>query len=154
MAGHGPPPKDPSKRVRRNADPSARKKYLRNVVEQPPLPTFYVFDEEGNRTRFVWPDATKRWWKTWGEEPLAQDFTATDWDFLLDTAQLHARLWRFGDTRVVAELRLRVAKLGATVEDRQRLRIEYTSVQDTDGGGGAPTERGARARRGPLTAVN
>ncbi|MFZ2242561.1 MAG: hypothetical protein WAV90_23935 [Gordonia amarae] len=42
--------------------------------------------------------------------------------------------------------------VGATVEDRQRLRIDYTAVVDTDGQGGAP-KGGARARRGALKAV-
>lgn len=49
--------------------------------------------------------------------------TGTDWDFLLDTALLHAELWS-GNRSVAAELRLRVAKFGATPEDRARLRIQ------------------------------
>ncbi|TCO47311.1 hypothetical protein [Actinocrispum wychmicini] len=49
--------------------------------------------------------------------------TGTDWDFLLDTALLHAELWS-GVASVAPELRLRVGKLGATPEDRQRLRMQ------------------------------
>jgi hypothetical protein len=56
---------------------------------------------------------------------LSQTFTTTDWDFLLDTAVLHNDLWS-GKTAVAAELRLRVAKFGASPEDRLRLKVEVT----------------------------
>jgi hypothetical protein len=69
-----------------------------------------------------WPEATRRWWDTWRRSPQAQTFTATDWTFLLDTAVLHSEFW-LGDKSVAAELRLRVAKFGATPEDRARLRL-------------------------------
>lgn len=55
-----------------------------------------------------------------GESPLSTEYTETDWSFLLDTAYLHALYWK-GDFRVAGELRLRVAKFGATPEDRARL---------------------------------
>jgi len=117
MAGHGPAPKDPAKRVRRNADPKPQ-----TVVEAdgelhgPELPDL----EE------PWPSPTLNWWETWRLSPQAMSMTATDWDFLLDTALLHARFWR-GDEKVAAELRLRVAKFGATPEDRMRLRMQVGS---------------------------
>jgi hypothetical protein len=72
---------------------------------------------------FPWPDQTLRWWQTWRTAPQAQTLTATDWDFLLDTAVIHAAFWH-GDTSVAGELRLRVAKFGATPEDRMRLRMQ------------------------------
>ena len=96
-------------------------------------------------------ERTRQWWKKWGAEPLAQDFTSVEWEYMLDTARVHNAIWRDGEMKLMAELRLRVAKVGATVEDRQRLRIEYAPVVDSDGGG-APSG-GARARRGPLKAV-
>jgi hypothetical protein len=71
---------------------------------------------------FEWPEPTVMWWRTWRESPQAQTFTDTDWSFLLDTATLHAEFW-LGDRSVAAELRLRVAKFGATPEDRQRLKL-------------------------------
>jgi hypothetical protein len=73
-----------------------------------------------------WPDATRRWWWTWRRSAQAVTFTPTDWDFLLDTAVLHARFWN-GDEKVAAELRQRVAKFGATPEDRLRLRMQVTA---------------------------
>lgn len=112
MAGRGPAPKDPAKRRRRNADPLPTQVVADDgVVRGPELP-----DE------FEWSDPTRRWWETWRTSPQAQAFTSTDWDFLLDTALLHAEYWA-GNTSVGAELRLRVAKFGATPEDRARLRL-------------------------------
>jgi hypothetical protein len=78
---------------------------------------------------FSWPDATVRWWETWRRSAQAQTFTATDWEFLLDTALLHAAFWS-GETSVGAELRLRVAKFGATPEDRARLRLQISGADD------------------------
>lgn len=77
-----------------------------------------------------WPAATKRWWQTWGEAAQAETFTATDWDFLLETALIHAAVWN-GDLRQAPELRLRVAKFGATAEDRARLRMFATDQAAT-----------------------
>lgn len=71
----------------------------------------------------AWPAQTLKWWDTWRRSPQAVPMTDTDWDFLLDTALLHAAYWQ-GDMKVAPELRLRVAKFGATVEDRQRLRLQ------------------------------
>jgi hypothetical protein len=70
----------------------------------------------------LWSERTQAWWATWRRSPLAVTFIDADWDFLLDTALLHNELWS-GSPGVAAELRLRVAKFGATPEDRMRLRI-------------------------------
>ena len=72
---------------------------------------------------FDWPAATREWWRTWRTSAQASKFTETDWLFLLDTAVLHAEFW-LGDPSVAGELRLRVAKFGATPEDRARLRLQ------------------------------
>jgi hypothetical protein len=62
---------------------------------------------------------------------LSVAFTATDWSELMDTTVLHAQFWS-GDTKVAPELRLRVAKFGATAEDRARLRITFAHADDAD----------------------
>lgn len=123
-------------------------------VEQPSLPVIeqVVLDENGKprKKRFTWPTMTRRWWKMWGESPLSAEYTETDWSFLLDTAYLHARYWK-GDVRVAAELRLRVAKFGATPEDRARLRIQFAVADnledDADSAVDEVTPVSARARR-------
>lgn len=155
MAGRGPAPKDPAKRTRSNSDPLGMRVYSTERVEQPELPDFDVqIEVDGDLVSqaFVWPEATRRWWATWGAEPMAADFTATDWDFLLDTALLHAKVWGAGELKLLAELRLRVAKVGATQEDRARLRITYAAADEADQKRGRPVSS-ARDRRGPLKAV-
>lgn len=119
MSGMGPAPKDPSKRRRRNADPiSARSLARDNIVRGPELPP-------GG-----WHVRTIEWWEMWRNSPQAIEFTDSDWSFLLDTAILHNLLWQNStDEKVVSkvssELRLRVAKFGATPEDRARLRMQF-----------------------------
>ena len=155
MAGRGPAPKDPAKRARTNADPMGLRVYTAEPASQPELPTFDVQVEDDGELisqAFVWPEATRRWWATWGAEPLAQDFTATDWDFLLDTALLHAKVWGAGDLKLLPELRLRVSKMGATGEDRARLRVSYAAADEADEKRARP-KSSARDRRGPLKAV-
>lgn len=81
-----------------------------------------------------WPAQTRAWWHSWRTSAMAQRFTPVDWDFLMDTALLHAKMW-LGDTSVAAELRLRVSKLGATDEDRKRLRIDLSKDEKPAQGG-------------------
>lgn len=111
MAGHGPAPKDASERMRRNKVDAPILLTTDDDVRGPDLPETHE-----------WPQPTRDWWDTWRNSPQAQTFTTTDWDFLLDTAVLHAEYW-LGDLKQAAELRLRVAKFGATPEDRARLKL-------------------------------
>ena len=128
MAGFGPAPKDPSKRARQNADPIPTRVIPLVRAEAPPLP----------EDLFAWHPHTRDWWEMWGRSPLAKDFTEADWDFLLDTGRIHSQFW-YGDMKVAGELRLRVAKFGATPEDRARLRIVFADADEKEGkGGGQP----------------
>lgn len=120
MAGRGPSPKDPSKRARRNADPVPLRVIESEPVAQPPLP-----DGPAQVER------TREWWAMWGESPLSSEFVAADWDYLADTALIHAAFWS-GDLKQAVELRLRVAKFGQTPEDRARLRIQFAQAEDAD----------------------
>ena len=112
MAGRGPAPKDPAERRRRNK-PAVEPVVIQGdgVVRGMDLPPLVE-----------WPEPTRTWWETWRSSAQAATFTDTDWSFLLDTALLHARLWT-GESSAAAELRLRVAKFGATPEDRARLHM-------------------------------
>jgi hypothetical protein len=112
MAGRGPVPKPDAQRVRRNKPRvDATEIVADEQLRGPELPE-----------SIDWPAATRDWWSTWRTSPLTQTWTPTDWDFLLDTAVLHAEFWS-GNLAVAAELRLRVAKFGATPEDRARLKV-------------------------------
>lgn len=133
MAGRGPAPKA---RMTRPTDDKRRQAEQTHVAAGaepvgPPLP-------DG----IAWPDATRAWWDTWRSSAQATTFVGTDWDFLLDTAVLHAEYWR-GELGVAAELRLRVAKLGATPEDRARLRLQV----DTPPPGGEQKPPASRKRK-------
>lgn len=122
MAGRGPAPKDPSQRRRRNADPvPAAKVTPDGELRGPELPDGVLPDGED------WHPRTLAWWDTWRRSAQAQTFTATDWDFLLDTALMHHTMWLKGRWEFASELRLRAAKFGATPEDRARLRIQITT---------------------------
>jgi len=144
MAGRGPAPKAPERRVRRNAQPVP----LRVLEVQPSLQPDLPETMPGGD---LWPSQTVSWWAMWSESPLADDFTANDWSELMDAAVLHGLVWS-GEAKWLPELRLRVAKYGATPEDRARLRIQFAAADEADEKRSRPHES-ARARRGPLTAV-
>jgi hypothetical protein len=154
MAGKGLAPQ--GRRARTNSEPSPLKVITAEPVKQPTLPKFTVTwcDDDGqfHETTFRWPAQTRAWWQMWADSPLSNDFTSTDWSELLDTARLHAAFWT-GDIKVAAELRLRVAKFGATPEDRARLRIQFAAADEAEGKGSGAPKKGARTRRGPLKAV-
>ena len=66
---------------------------------------------------------------------------------------LHANLWGNGDTSVLPELRIRVAKFGATPEDRARLRMQFAEADEADGRR-PNTVKSSRERRGSLKVVD
>lgn len=88
----------------------------------------------------------------WQASPQAEHFSSTDWDFLLDTALIHARLWS-GELSAAAELRLRVAKFGATPEDRARLRMQFAQVTEHGERPGGQPVRTAQSRYAALKVV-
>lgn len=122
MAGRGPAPKGYSSRDRDQARRNPQTALFKDgEVRGPELPA-----------DAPWHDQTIAWYETWRRSEIAQLWTDTDWDFLVDTAVLHTQFWMRANFNVGAELRQRVAKLGATVEDRQRLRVsidnDYTAI--------------------------
>ena len=121
MAGRGPAPKPAAERARRNVDPTPEVIVATDAVARGPELPDDLWDHATD-SRLRWPGMTQRWWDNWRRSPQAQTFTATDWDFLVETALLHRRFAN-GEASVAAELRLRVAKFGATPEDRMRLRL-------------------------------
>ena len=128
MAGRGPAPKDPAKRVRRNADPAPTTTVSPDdELRGPNLPIDVLPNHE------QWHPRTREWWRTWRQSPQAQTFTATDWDFLLDTALMHHTMWSAGRWEFASELRLRAAKFGATPEDRARLRMQVLPAPEAQG---------------------
>lgn len=151
MAGVGPAPKDPSQRARRNKQAQPQTILRFEQAEPPELPDIEI-ERDGELVEFHWPTRTREWWQMWIDSPQAEHFGSTDWDSLLDTALIHARYWR-GDTSLAPELRLRVAKFGATMEDRARLRMQFAQADEADGGKGSSGAEAAKERYAKLRVI-
>jgi hypothetical protein len=150
MAGRGPAPKPAARRARVNKDPLGVTVLPAVAPSEPPdLPDFHI-EKDGRLVEFVWSPLTRQWWRTWCESPQSSLFTATDWQELLTTAIIANRFYR-GDVSVAGELRLRVAKFGATPEDRARLRIVFADADERESKRGPG--QSARERYGKLKAV-
>jgi len=126
MAGRGPAPKPADKRRRRNAN-DATSIVPDGKLRGPTLPKDVGFE---------WNPRTKAWWLNWRKSAQSQTMTDSDWDFLLDTALMHHAMWEKGQWTLAAEVRLRVAKFGATPEDRMRLKFQ---IDDPDEDMPSPT---------------
>lgn len=131
MAGRGPAPKPAHRKAGHSRDVHGLRVIEAEPTAQPTLPEFVYVPTKNGSVREEIPAATVRWWEMWAESPLATEFTANDWSELLDTAILHARFW-LGDVRLAPEIRLRVAKFGATPEDRARLRITFAQADQAE----------------------
>ncbi|MEU0675467.1 hypothetical protein ABZ330_21750 [Streptomyces sp. NPDC006172] len=151
MAGMGPAPKPDGRKARRNKDTVPQTVLRWERAEAPELPDFRI--EKGEElVEFHWPERTREWWQMWIDSPQSEHFGSSDWQYLLDTALIHARLWR-GDLSAAAELRLRVAAFGATPADRARLRMVFAEADGADGGSGRSGEPSARERYGNLRPI-
>lgn len=124
MAGRGSSPsQDP---VRRNKENTAERTKLvaGDAPVGPDLPEGVLPDGDD------WHQMTRGWYEHWRTSPQASRMlSAPDWDFLLDTALLHHIMWTKGRWDFAGEVRLRVAKFGATVEDRLRLKAEIVEPE-------------------------
>lgn len=117
MAGRGPAPKGRNARDRDTAT------FETVVLEEraaygSPLPDDALPEGES------WHPQTVRWWDSLRHFPLLKDEPEIGWQFLIDTALMHHTMWTKGRWEFASELRLRVAKYGATPEDRMRLKIK------------------------------
>lgn len=118
MAGRGPAPKPAEQRRRRNADPVGSTVLAKS--KRPKGPT--LIQATG---RSKWSKQTQAWWNTWRTSPQAAAFLATDWQRLAMLAPLVERYWFQPQTAILAEIRLNEERLGATVVDRQRARMQF-----------------------------
>lgn len=139
MAGRGPAPKDSNRRARRNKDPQPQTTLRFERAEPPDLP-----DDVD------WHPRTRAWWDMWKRAPQAEVMIESDWQFLLDTALMHHAMWSKGQWTLAAEVRLRVAKFGATPEDRARLRMQFADADAKDAARPEDTTTPARNRYAEL----
>jgi hypothetical protein len=109
MGGRGPAPKSNPRRT--NEHPSEKLEGTTRV-DVPPL---------ANRGDYG-PD-TLRWWTTWVTSPQSEAFLPTDFERLQMLAPLVEQFWTTGDKNILSEIRLNEERLGATLRDRQSLRM-------------------------------
>jgi hypothetical protein len=143
MAGRGPAPKE--RHVRERDDAEFATLTSTGVLYGDPLPEGVLPDGES------WHRQTVALWDSLRQSPLLANEPALGWQFLVDTALMHHTMWSKGRWEFAAEVRLRVAKFGATPEDRMRLKLKI------DGPSPTPTEPTAAvteitSRRKRLTA--
>jgi hypothetical protein len=143
MSGRGPAPKPASRRARTNKDPVPQTVLRFEPADAPDLPK----DIE-------WHPRTVAWWQMWQRSPQAELFTESDWSFLLDTALMHSAMWARSQWTLAAEVRLRVAKFGATPEDRARLRMVFADADEKDAKRGAPAGAASRKRYAKVTLLH
>lgn len=147
MGGKGPPPSASRRRTNKQppgvAVPTVTDDEVLHGPELGLRPGYVVVEDkitrESRRVKLRWLPNTLEWWDTWRRSPQAAALAATDWLELKMTALLVDDAYR-GETKNASEIRLRVAQHGATLADRQRLRMTFgspTPRENSSGGGGA-----------------
>lgn len=122
MAGRGPAPK--GKRARDRDTPEVTTVKSTKKLHGPALPKGVLPDGE------AWHPQTIALWKSLRESPLLAHEPDLGWQFLIDTALMHHTMWTKGRWEFASEVRLRVAKFGATPEDRMRLKVKIETPAD------------------------
>jgi hypothetical protein len=120
MAGVG---RAPSETRSRKRDADRREKEMTAVEDTgelhgPALPEGVLPDDE------PWHPQTLALWDSLRRSPLLANEPSLGWQFLIDTALMHHTMWTKGRWEFASEVRLRVAKFGATPEDRMRLKVK------------------------------
>ena len=129
MAGRGPAPK--GKRARDRDTPEFE-------TVRAPASSFHPLPNDLLKEGDEWHPATLRWWETWAVSPLAKDLPAVDWCELEACAVLHHEFMKKRTFTLASELRLRVAKFGATPEDRMRLKVKIETPPSAPVASGLP----------------
>lgn len=126
MAGRGPAPKEVRSRKRATTAREAEMTELEADGELygPELPEGVLPDGAD------WHPRTVALWDSLRSLPLLKNELDLGWEFLLDTALMHHTMWSKGRWEFASEVRLRLAKFGATPEDRMRLKIKVSTPVD------------------------
>lgn len=61
---------------------------------------------------FDWPDRTIAWFQAWVDSPSTAGWSEIQWEYLADTALVHAYVWGNSDMAKIGELRARVERMG------------------------------------------
>lgn len=128
MAGRGPAPKDPSKRVRRNVAPAVSVVTVEPEV-QPSL--VELFGEVNPSTEEEWHPATVRFWAELGRFPTTAHLVGAQWTLLSVAAMLFDRVAR-GRLGYAEEMRRELAAFGVAPADLARLRITFAVADEVE----------------------
>lgn len=77
---------------------------------------------------------TRQWWRRISTMPHCRLWTASDWQFAVETALVADALF-YGRTTAATELRQREKVLGTTVDARRDLRIKYVDPPEPEAAG-------------------
>lgn len=124
MAGKGPEPKEQHQRER----DTRRRVTDRQILLTDDGETRGPSIEEATG-RADWSPQALAYWETWRASPQAQAFAATDWQRLAMLVPLVETYWQYGGKEILGEIRLNEAALGATLTDRQRLRMRIEAAE-------------------------
>lgn len=144
MAGRGPAPSGQRSRERDNHK-LEEIEYTGELFGEPLPEGMLGEDEDGNP--IPWHPQTVKWWDSLRRNPLLANEPEIGWQFLMDTALIHNQMWTNRRWEFAAEIRLRVAKYGATPEDRMRLKIKITTPVDKEQKAKAPKAKDELAER-------
>ena len=118
MAGHGFAPGE--NRSRKRDEKPVTELVATGELYGPELPDPKTALPKGEK----WHPQTVAFWDALRRSPLMANEDELSWSVLVDTALMHHKMWQNGRWDFAAELRLRLAKYGATPEDKARLRIK------------------------------
>lgn len=138
MAGRGPAPKPG--RARKRDEHQVAVVVSSGELHGPELPAGVLPDGAD------WHPQTVALWDALRRNPLLVDEPDLGWQFLIDTALMHHTMWEKGRWEFASEVRLRVAKYGATPEDRMRLKVKI-ATPDSGTSGQSDTPAATTARR-------
>lgn len=168
MAGRGPAPKPAGERRRRNKTDDFEELPAEGFTgKYPALPKTWrteqlviTEDADGNKTteikvvQVTFLKATRDWYVEWAHSPMATKFTPVDWSRLRRIiAPLADQYHRSPSVKLAAELRLQEEKLGATVMDRQRLRMNIAAAPAAPQTGTRRAAAAGGGRRARLSVV-
>lgn len=141
MPGRGVAPKAVRSRGRDSAARAAEMTQVADTGELhgPELPDDAISEP--------WHPMTIRLWETLRGNPMLVDLPDLDWQFLIDTALMHHIMWATGKFTHAQEIRLRLAKFGATPEDRMRLKMQIVTPSDANPAPIRPADESLARRR-------
>jgi hypothetical protein len=146
MAGNGPPPKH--NRVRRNAP--ARGEWV--TLPAKVSPAVLSLLPERLKRQGKWSKQTRAAWSSWRKDPATSQYGPAEIQSAIDLAYLYEE-WARGDTKLSAEIRLRMDGLGLTAKGKRDLRWKMPEPDEGQAKAEAAEDKSPDQRRSEMHAV-